>query len=47
VQNLVIQGADMDKVCGDGDTPLLVAARNGNLAVVEYLVVHGADKNKA
>ena len=39
-------GADKDKVRDTGDSPFLIAAENGHLAVVQCLLEHGADKDK-
>lgn len=46
VKAMVVQyGADPTETDRNGFTPLHYAARAGNLAVVEFLVVHGADVN--
>ena len=39
-------GANKDKANDKGATPLYVAARNGHLLVVQYLVEQGVDVNK-
>jgi ankyrin repeat protein len=39
-------GADVNKVWGNGVTPLLVAAHQGHEMVVRALVEAGADVNK-
>jgi ankyrin repeat protein len=43
VQHLVQQGADKNKANNNGATPLYVAAEEGHLAVVLFLVEQGAD----
>jgi ankyrin repeat protein len=40
-------GGDIDKIDGQGNTDLLVAASKGRLAVVRVLLKHGADANLA
>ena len=41
---LLEQGVDKEKIFGDfGMTPLIIASRNGHLALVRYLVEQGAD----
>lgn len=42
---LVEAGADVNAVQADGFTPLMGAAQNGSLPMVELLVAHGADVN--
>ena len=48
VMRMVQQGADIDKNGNNnlGATPLMIAANNGDLAIVRYLVEQGADKEK-
>jgi hypothetical protein len=46
VQYLVERGALVDKGNADGKTPLIAAAKKGNMDMVEYLVERGADINK-
>ena len=45
VRKLVERGADVKLQDADGDAALHVAARNGNIRVVELLVAKGADVN--
>ena len=40
---LVDQGADVRRPGQEGDTPLMVAARNGCLTMIEWLIERGAD----
>ncbi len=48
VEKLVRAGADVNMATkGDGGTALHMAAQLGQLAIVQCLVQHGADKNKA
>jgi len=42
-----VERADVNKATTDGETPLLVAAQLGHLAVIKYLVQQGAYKNNA
>lgn len=42
---LVEAGADVNAVQADGFTPLMGAAQNGSLPMVELLLAHGADGN--
>ena len=46
-QLLVERGADVNGFVLSDETPLINAAREGNLDVVRYLVAHGADINLA
>ena len=47
VRYLVEQGADMEKVDIDGDSPLIGASVWGHLNVVRYLLEQGANRDKA
>ena len=47
VQNLVQQGADVNKTNSDGTHPLFIAAQTGRVEIVRHLVQRGADKNRA
>jgi ankyrin repeat protein len=47
VQNLVEQGADVNKENSDGSSSLFIAVQQGFLEVVQYLVQQGAEKDKA
>ena len=47
MQWLSEQGAEKDKADNNGSTPLVHAACNGHLTVVEWLLEQGADVNKA
>jgi ankyrin repeat protein len=44
-QLLIAHGAEVDAVCGDGDTALVCACRSGLSELVELLVLAGADVN--
>jgi ankyrin repeat protein len=44
VQYLVQQGANKDKVVSHGHNPLFIAAQQGHLAVVQYLVQEGVER---
>ena len=46
VQYLVEQGADMEKACGLGGTPLIYASCSGRLDVARYLLEQGANRDK-
>ena len=41
----LVRGAD--KTTPDGQTVTIIAAQEGHLSIVQYLVQQGADKNKA
>ncbi len=45
IKCLIEAGADIDKANAVGDTPILVAIRGGNLAIIKLLVEKGADLN--
>lgn len=45
IQSALAAGADLNARDNNGITPLLMAAKNGNLAMVEYLASQGADVN--
>ena len=47
VLSLLSRGADIDKACDDGCTPLFAASEKGHVDVVRVLVERGADINKA
>jgi ankyrin repeat protein len=47
VQLLVNAGASVNQYVRYDETPLINASRHGDLAVVRYLVEHGADPNLA
>ncbi len=38
-------GADPNAALGEGETPLMTAARTGNVAAVKMLIAHGAHVN--
>jgi ankyrin repeat protein len=41
----LVRGLEQLKVTnGNGETPLFSAARSGNLEIVKYFVVNGADR---
>ena len=40
------RGADVNVVDGNGDTPLMLATRNGHTDIVKLLVEYQADMNK-
>jgi len=42
---LIKKGADVNKSNRDGETPLMSAAKNGHMAVVELLIRSGANIN--
>jgi ankyrin repeat protein len=42
VRYLVEHGADKDKACTDGITPMVVAMAGGHFEVVRYLIAAGA-----
>ena len=46
MEHLVSLGADVNKVKNDGGTPLRVAAWNGQLDTVKYLISEGAVVDK-
>ncbi len=46
VKQLVGQGADVDQVARDGNTPLLIAAKFGYTEIIRTLLEKGADPNK-
>ena len=46
VQYLVEQGADVDKVDRNDNTPLILSSAYGHLDVVRYLLEQGADRDK-
>ena len=45
IQALLDAGADPNAVLGEGETPLMTAARTGNVAAVRMLAVRGANVN--
>lgn len=45
VAKLIEVGADVNMIQADGFTPLMGAAQNGNLQIVQLLLQHGADTN--
>lgn len=45
VAKLIEVGADVNMIQADGFTPLMGAAQNGNLQIVQLLLAHGADIN--
>ena len=47
VRHLVEQGADMEKACHVGGTPLIYASCFDHLEVARYLLEQGADRDKA
>ena len=40
---LLSKGANVDPICQDGEAPLHIAARRGNLRMVKILLEHQAD----
>ena len=49
VKQSVLEGVDINKVSqyNGGETPLHIAAQNGHLSIVEFLIKSGADINKS
>ena len=47
VEVLVKAGSDVNQVSADGSSALVVAVQNGNYAVANYLLEHGANPNLA
>lgn len=45
VKNFIVAGVDVNAKDGYGNTPLLLAAQNGNYAIASYLIENGAEVN--
>lgn len=45
IQDFVSSGANVNEKDTNGDTPLIIAARNGNAPIVKYLCDSGANVN--
>ncbi len=43
---LIAQGADIDRIGGDGNTPLLLAIDQGDRVLAKQLITHGADVSR-
>lgn len=42
---LIAENADINSIDADGNTPLHIAAKNGNVHICQLLIVEGANKN--
>ena len=43
VKSFIAKGVDINADDGYGNTPLILAAQNGNYAIAKYLIDNGAD----